>query len=128
MSRLENELRTALRREEPSPDFTDRVMAAVKTLPANNHAEEKREKIDWRSKITAILEPFQIKWALAAATALMVLFAGLSVYRQIENQRLQAEIVEGERARQQVLLAMKLTSEKLNFAQRKVRESVEQGR
>lgn len=122
MSRLENELRSALRREEPSPDFTDRVMAAVTALPAENAKRKKREKNYWRSRIDAFLEPFQIKWALVAATALLALFAGMSLNRHYENQRIQAE---GERARQQVLMAMKLTSEKLNYAQRKVQQTVE---
>ncbi len=125
MSRIENELRSALRREEPSTDFTDRVMARINSLPAKTTLREKREKIDWRSKIIGIFEPFQLKWALAAAMTILVLFAGLSLYRYRENQRIQAEIAEGERARQQVLLAMKLTSEKLNYAHRKVRQSVE---
>lgn len=124
MSRLENELRSALSREEPSPDFTDRVMARIQSLPAKTE-QEKREKIDWLSKIIAIFEPFQLKWAMAAALAILMLFTGLSLHRYRENQRMLAEIAEGERARQQVLLAMKLTSEKLNFAHRKVQQSVE---
>lgn len=124
MSRLENELRSALSREEPSPDFTDRVMARIQSLPAKTE-QEKREKIGWLSKIIAIFEPFQLKWAMAAALAILMLFAGLSLNRYRENQRMLAEIAEGERARQQVLLAMKLTSEKLNFAHRKVQQSVE---
>lgn len=124
MSRLENELRSALSREEPSPDFTDRVMARIQSLPAKTE-QEKREKIGWLSKIIAIFEPFQLKWAMAAALAILMLFAGLSLHRYRENQRMLAEIAEGERARQQVLLAMKLTSEKLNFAHRKVQQSVE---
>ncbi len=124
MSRLENELRSALSREEPSPDFTDRVMARIQSLPAKTE-QEKREKIGWLSKIIAIFEPFQLKWAMAAALAILMLFAGLSLYRYRENQRMLAEIAEGERARQQVLLAMKLTSEKLNFAHRKIQQSVE---
>ncbi|QQS48711.1 MAG: hypothetical protein IPM66_08830 [Acidobacteriota bacterium] len=125
MSRIENELRSALRREEPSTDFADRVMARINSLPAKTTPREKREKIDWRSKIIGIFEPFQLKWAMAAAMTILILFAGLSLYRHRENQRLQAEIAEGERARQQVLLAMKLTSEKLNYAHRKVQQSVE---
>lgn len=124
MNRLENELRSALRREEPSPDFTDRVMTRINSLPAKSE-HEKREKIDWLAKIIAIFEPFQMKWAMAAAMALLMLFAGLSLHRYRENQRMLAEMAEGERARQQVLLAMKLTSEKLNFAHRKVQRSVE---
>lgn len=124
MSRLENELRSALSREEPSPDFTDRVMARIQSLPAKTE-QEKREKIGWLSKIIAFFEPFQLKWAMAAALAILMLFAGLSLYRYRENQRMLAEIAEGERARQQVLLAMKLTSEKLNFAHRKIQQSVE---
>ncbi|MBK9314284.1 MAG: hypothetical protein IPM55_08565 [Acidobacteria bacterium] len=124
MSRLENELRSALSREEPSPDFTDRVMARIQSLPAKTE-QEKREKIGWLSKIIAIFEPFQLKWAMAAALAILMLFAGLSLHRYRENQRMLAEIAEGERARQQVLLAMKLTSEKLNFAHRKIQQSVE---
>jgi len=139
MSRLDDELRSALRREEPLPDFTDRVMARINTASANDRADvpslpkmigvttaalqEKREKNDWWLKLMDFLQPFQIKWAMAGAMALILLFTAISVSRYRENQRIMAEIAEGERAKEQVMLAMKITSEKLNYAHRKVRQT-----
>ena len=44
-------------------------------------------------------------------------------YRYREQQRRQAEIVEGERAKEQVMLAMRIASHKLNIAQKKVQHT-----
>jgi len=88
---LEDELRSALRRHEPSPDFTARVLARVAATPARTPAR------------------YWMRWATAVAAAL-VLAVGAVGYRQYE----------GERAKSQVLLAMRITASKLNKAQKKV--------
>lgn len=51
MNKFEDELKMALRREEPSPDFTDRVMARINNLPAQSKQEKSRENIDWWQKL-----------------------------------------------------------------------------
>ena len=88
---LEDELRSALRREEPSPDFTARVLARVSAAPAR---PARRPWTPW----------------LAALAASLLLSAGVLEYRQYQ----------GERAKSQVMLAMRIAASKLNKAQKKV--------
>ncbi len=121
MNRFEDELKHALRREEPSPDFTDRVMARIANL---QRQEKSREKTNWRRKLMEFFQPPRMKWAMAGAMACVLIIAAFGVYRSHENeQRRLAEIAEGERAKEQVMLAMRITSAKLNVAQKKVSET-----
>ena len=48
MNRFDEELKLALRREDPSPDFTDRVMARVAELQKQ---EKPREKTGWLRRL-----------------------------------------------------------------------------
>jgi hypothetical protein len=124
MSRLEDELKWALRREQPTADFADRVMARIADLPITQEPKKSRERSNWRQRLAAIFQPPQMKWAMAGAMAIALLIAGFGVYRHREQQRL-AEIAEGERAKEQVILAMRIASAKLNVAQKKVQETSE---
>jgi uncharacterized protein HemX len=142
MSKFDDELKLALRREEPSPGFTDRVMAriqAMEQLPVAQEQEKQREKNrrrdeqtegprDWWRKIALVLRPPQLRWAMAAAMAAVLFAAAFGVVRYREHQRQMAEIAaqaEGQRAKEQVMLAMRIASAKLNAAQRKVKEASE---
>lgn len=121
MSHFDKELRQALRRKEPSPDFTDRVMARVAELQKQ---EKPREKTDWLRKLAEFFQPPRMKWAMAGAMAVVLVIAGFGVHYRRENERQQlAEIAEGERAKEQVILAMRIASAKLNVAQKKVHET-----
>lgn len=136
MNRFEDELKVALRREEPSPDFTDRLMARIAT-------EQKKEKLkdreterpgekalSWFNKLSAIFTLPQLKWAMAGAMAAVLIASvvGVNRYRQhqVELQR-QAEIAEaeGQRAKEQVMFAMRIASAKLNVAQKKVKDTLQ---
>ncbi|HEU0179743.1 MAG TPA: hypothetical protein VFV58_36390 [Blastocatellia bacterium] len=121
MNRFDEELRHALSREEPSPDFTDRVMARVAELQKR---EKPGKKTDWLRRLAEFFQPPQMKWmkwAMAGAMAVLLIIAGFGVHHRRENERrLLAEIAEGERAKEQVMLAMRIASAKLNVAQRKV--------
>jgi hypothetical protein len=65
-----------------------------------------------------------MKWAMAGATAVLLIIAAFGLHNRRENEKRRlAEIAEGERAKQQVMLAMRIASAKLNFAQKKVRET-----
>jgi negative regulator of sigma E activity len=88
---LEDELRSALRRHEPSPDFTARVLARVAAAPMRQAPRP------W------------VRWVAALAAALLLAVGGLG-YRQYQ----------GERAKSQMLLAMRIAASKLNKAQKKV--------
>jgi hypothetical protein len=88
---LEDELRAALRRTEPPAGFTERVLGRVAATPVRPAAKP------WT------------KW-VAALAASVILAAGAFEYRQYQ----------GERAKSQVLLAVRIAAAKLNKAQKKV--------
>ncbi len=149
MSKFDDELKLALRREEPSPDFTNRLMARIAQLPAAETPSARQEKSretgrlgdrgtgrrgDWWQRLIAVFQVPKLGWAMTGAMA-VILFAGIFgalQYRehQLELRR-QAELAEqaanaeGERAKEQVMLAMRIASAKLNVAQKKVQETSE---
>jgi len=121
MNRFDEELKLAFRREEPSPDFTDRVMARVAELQKR---EKSREKTGWLKRLAEFFQPPRMKWAMAGAMAILLVIAGFGVHLRRENERRRlAEIAEGERAKEQVMLAMRIASAKLNVAKKKVHEA-----
>ena len=121
MNRFDEELKLALRREEPSPDFTDRVMARVAELQKR---EMPGEEASWLRRLAEFFQPTQMKWAMAGAMAILLVVAGFGVHHRRESERKRlAEIAEGERAKEQVMLAMRIVSAKLKVAQKKVNEA-----
>ncbi|HZF41668.1 MAG TPA: hypothetical protein VE715_22810 [Blastocatellia bacterium] len=124
MNRFDDELKRAFSREEPPPDFTDRVMARVAELQKR---EKPRKKTDWLRRLAEFFQPPQLKWmkwVAPAAMAVLLLIAGFGVHHRRENERRRlAEIAEGEHAKEQVMLAMRIASAKLNVAQKKVHET-----
>lgn len=143
MKRFDDELKNALRREEPSADFTERLLARVAQEKEGVREPAKEgwgERVNgkqnptssWLSKLGAIFTLPQMNWAAAGAIAavLIVSAIGINRYRQhqFELQR-QAEIAaeaEGQRAKEQVMFAMRIASSKLNVAQKKVRDTLQQ--
>ncbi len=118
MSRLDDELRTAFQRREPSGDFADRVVARIRLQQTIQQAETP----SWWRPLLAYLSPFQIRrgqFRLAVAGALVcVIVATVGVHSYRERQKDRAE---GEIARAQVIFALQIASAKLNVAQKKVR-------
>lgn len=94
MTEFEDELKRALARQQPSPDFTARVMAQVGAQKAPV----------WR-------------WPAIAAAASVLLIGG-GTYRYQEHQR----EVQGEAAKQQLLVALRIAGTKLHMAQEQVQE------
>ena len=88
---FEDELKSALRREDPSPDFPARVLARVAATPVRRVTRSR------------------IRWVAAVAAALLLAAGGLE-YRDYR----------GELAKDQVLLAVRIAGSKLNKAQKKV--------
>jgi hypothetical protein len=120
------ELEKALQREEPSPDFTARVMARLAEQPQPERVVQRRETVSWWQRLTGFFQVPQLRWAMAGAMACLLVMAGVGAYRYREYQRQMAfERAEGERAKEQVLLALRITSAKLNLAQQKVKENSE---
>jgi hypothetical protein len=90
MSRLDEELKMALRREPPPPGFAERVLAG---------AGKRRSGRPW--------------WAAAIAATLLV-----AVGLEFEHERhLRAK---GEQAKQHVMLALQITGSKLHYVQEKI--------
>jgi hypothetical protein len=112
MSRFEDELREALRREEPPEGFAERVMARIQG--GDREAVGVREAIGPWGRLLAAFRAPRLRWAMACAAAAL-LVGGLE-YR---SQRL--ERAEGERASRQVMLALRITGSKLRLAQDHVR-------
>jgi hypothetical protein len=94
---LDDELKAALRREDPSSGFTQRVLAA--RVVAQAHSRPARK--------AAVPRLF---WAAAMAAMLVIGLAGLSEYRQNK----------AERAGHEAVLALRIAAEKLNMARDKV--------
>ena len=91
---LENDLKRTLRRESPPDGFAQRVMQRLEAdVP-------RRRPVWWR--------------AAAASVTLGVLLGGYATHKAVEHRR-------GEHAKEQVLEAMRITSEKMRYAQQEVR-------
>lgn len=139
MSRMEEELKQALRREDPGPDFADRVLARIAALPAAAAPEAAPEtvpqKAGWWQKLLLFFQALgqsfgqslsltpQLKLAMAGALACAVLVSAVGIQRYRAHERALAEAAEGQKAKEQVMLAMRIASAKLNVAQKKVRET-----
>jgi ABC-type amino acid transport system permease subunit len=100
MDHFEDQLRTALRREDPDDNFSKSVLARL--------AEERGRVPWWRLGLP------QPRWAVALA--LLVALLGLGLYRY-EQQR---ERAAGQAARQQVMVALRIAGAKIHLAQTKV--------
>ncbi len=108
MSYLEDDLKAALRREEPPADFTDRVLARLNQPPAPS----------WRERLSVLMRPPRLQWvALSVIVSVLIPLAGV---RYRKEQQYQAE---GQRAKQQLLLAVRVAGTRLHRAQRKVLDS-----
>lgn len=94
---LEKELKDALRRKQPPAGFTDRVMQRI------NQVEDRRPRLSLANHRRAI-----------AATLLLTAVLGAWSARTIAERR------EGERAREELLQALRITSQKLQTAQNHV--------
>ncbi len=107
MKPLDDQLREALRRRDPGPEFTARVLARAAAAP------RKRESV-WR-RFPAALGGMNLRWATAALACLLVVAGGIGYHeRQVR--------IQGEAAKEQLVRALKIASSKLNHAREKVRE------
>lgn len=106
MDRMEEQLKRALERRDPSPDFSARVVARI--------AEQKSAPPWWR----VWLAPTPTVWRTATAGALaLTLLAGAGIgYRQYEERQ------RALAARDQLIQALQITSAHLNRIDRMVRQ------
>ena len=97
---LDDELKAALRREDPPLGFAQRVVARAQSSPAPK-------------KAISIFQPVRIPrmmWAAAMAAMLVVGFVATSEYREMTR----------ERAGREAMLALQITAEKLNMTRDKL--------
>ena len=104
MSRLEDLLKEAMHRREPPAGFTERVLSRI----ANERPIRNRRK-----SLFDLFRLPQLRWAGALA-AMIALVAGVEFYRQRQIR------IEGELAKEQVMLALRITASELQYAKQKV--------
>jgi len=92
MNQMERDLREALRRREAPPGFAERVLARTQQPETRGHS--------W-------------VW-LAAAALVLLMIGGIGV---VQEQRRQAE---GERAKQELMVAFRITGSKLRDVQERL--------
>ena len=122
MKPLDDELRTALKRREPPPGFTGRVMARVEQL-AEERARSAAKPARPRSGPWYPWSWFGRKvslsfGAVAAMAAVVLLTVSIALWQQ---HRIEQERRQGEAARAQLMEALRVTSAKLNRVRTKVR-------
>ncbi|HYM78653.1 MAG TPA: hypothetical protein VE377_21970 [Candidatus Dormibacteraeota bacterium] len=104
---LEDSLRNALRREDAPEGFAAGVLARVAQQNSPRH-----EVPTWLRIFSVPL----VRWAAFAAISAS-LIVGTIYYRNLQRQRL-----EGEAAKQQLMLALRIAGSKLQLAKSKVNE------
>jgi hypothetical protein len=103
MKHLEDELRRALKRKQPSGGFTERVLALA--ADSTSHGS-------W----FYLFARRNLRWALAGGMCLLLVAAGLGYLHWHEQQ------LRGEKAKAQLLQALRITADKLEIAQVKVQQ------
>ena len=77
MSRLDDELRNVFRREQPSADFTARVLERV--------AQQPEPRASWWRRLAMLLEPPKLRWVAIAVTASLLLAIGAAQYGKLRK-------------------------------------------
>ena len=109
MNYSDNELKGALRRREPPEGFAEKVLDRVAIENATQSAPQRES---WLRFVTQPL----VRWASAAALAGALIAGGIH-YRNVQRER-----AEGEAAKQQLMLALRIAGTKLQLAKTKVNE------
>ena len=109
MNYSDEELKGALLRREPPGGFTERLLARI---AAEEAAQSAPQRESWPRFFTQPL----VRWAAAAALAGALIAGGIQ-YRRVQRER-----AEGEAAKQQLMLALRIAGRKLQLAKAKVNE------
>jgi hypothetical protein len=122
----EDDLRNALRRKDPGPEFTQRVMARVRQGDAARQpqAPNRNRRFSWIQ--TLWLRPLP-----AIAALVLILLAGAWIgYQSYRGHQWEAQVRTQQReraeqrARHETILALRITSEKLNHVFQKVNSAL----
>ena len=106
MTRFEDQLRAALQHEEPPTGFADRVLAQAA------ERDERRKRSLW-FQFRNIFALHRLSWA-AAVVALVVVASGVGMHVEEERR------AEGEAAKRQVMLVLRITGEKWQVAAKEI--------
>lgn len=118
----EDDLREALKRKDPGPEFAQRVMARLNQPETGT----KRVEDPRRHGLSGWVHAFRFGPALAAAVAVLLLVSAWIGYRSYQRHEREARIVElqqqaeAKKAQQQTILALRIASEKLNHVFQRV--------
>jgi hypothetical protein len=117
--RFEDELRRAFKAEDPGEAFTQRVLDRVRKDTASPAAAPAPKSSAQSSSQTRTSAGSHANWrvTLAFAASLMIAVGGAAWVRHARY------VEEGERARAQVLAALRVTSEKLSVVRSVVNET-----
>lgn len=110
MTPFEEQLKQALARQEPSADFTSRVLAEAA------RQERQKEARGWRAWFRKgwFQAPLMQAWRLAPVMAAFLLMSGVVAYREHQRE------VQGQAAKQQLLQALRIAGTKLHHTQLRV--------
>lgn len=106
--RLEAALRAALKREEAPPDFAQKLQMR---LAAEGRREVRRKHNGWRVFTSVVALRIETQVAIAAALLLAII---LPLGWRLHHQ---GEVARGEAAKQQVMLALRITGTQLRSIQ-----------
>jgi hypothetical protein len=105
---LDRQLQRAMRRETPAPGLARRVLERIE-----------RESVPPATFDRSAERPFTPRsWRALAASLLLTAFVGGWVAHEAAERRRE----EGERARDQVLVALRITGAKMRHVQQEVRD------
>jgi anti-sigma factor RsiW len=111
----EDDLRSALRRKDPGASFTQRVMARIHQAETNAPVPRQPGKL-----FRQLWWPLRLRPVLAGVIIAVLAvggWLGLMKYRQVQ------EVQAGEHAKQQAILALRITNAKLNHVFERVKAS-----
>jgi len=105
MSRLEDELKSALGRKEPGGDFVAQVMRRA-GQPAPRR---------WSDELRMLFRPPRLQWVVATLVVGLIVPFGALEYRREREVRLQ-----GQMAKEQLILAVRIAGSELRNVQQKI--------
>jgi len=118
----EDDLRNALKRHDPGPGFSRRVMAAI----GINQAEKKEHPGPKRRSFFSAIFSLARRPALARAMAVLALAAGGGLgywQHQVNERKRQKELAMAKEAERQAIVALRINNAKLSHVFQRVRES-----
>jgi hypothetical protein len=106
-----DELKHALRRQPAPGGFAERVMLRLEQQSSQKSAAVLRESL-----LTFFTRPL-VRWSAAGALAVALVAGGIHI------QNVRRERAEGEAAKEQLMLALRIAGSKLQLAKSKVNRS-----